>query len=229
MIHIVFEGLDGTGKSTLIKEVYQKLHSEGSFCKWIYQTKEPGLDTTFQPGVSNKRPGVDLREIVLNNKSLTPLEKELLFYVDASQHRRFIEAQDKAIVISDRGLWSHYAYLYGMMKTTRLNWEEYKLLKSLINLVCPKPDAVVYLKGDLALMSERLGGKEKDSIESLGEAFYENVENQYEDLAANPQSLLLTLNARNSIDNNMQTVVQWLKDNFSYEELITGCRQLSET
>src|SRR6185369_10790042 len=102
---ITIEGLDGTGKSTLASALTEAMALDGGFNRWLYQTKEPGLATKLGKQEFN-RPGIDIRTPVLNDRQLTPFERELMFYVDASQHRRFIENQGGAIVVSDRGLWS---------------------------------------------------------------------------------------------------------------------------
>lgn len=226
MIHIVVEGLDGTGKSTLVKALHERMSADQSFCQWIYATKEPGLDAVVSPGLPIKRPGLDLREIVLNNGSLTAIERELLFYVDASQHRRFIEAQGNAIILSDRGLWSHLAYLKATMKTKQMDYEHYHALRALINLVCPKPNLFIYLRGDTKLMKERSLSKKKDIIESNSDDFFETVSETYEFLSSNYSDSLITLNARNSTSHNVETVITSLKEIYSYEELKSGNLQL---
>lgn len=223
-ILITVEGLDGTGKSTLVSALHERIQADQSFPKWVYQTKEPGLMAKSSGNLLFNRPGVDLRNIVLTNPSLTAFERELLFYVDASQHRRFINAQEDAMVLSDRGLWSHLAYAYATMKTRQMSYEQYLLAQALIAEVCPKPNVVVYLRGSLALMKARLADKTKDLIESNGDSFFENVLAEYEDLAVDPTSAksLLILDAENSTSHNVELVLKYLKETFTDEELRAG-------
>lgn len=223
MIHIVVEGLDGTGKSTLVKSLHEKMLADPSFCRWIYADKEPGLAVNAMAGMSFNRPGIDVRSVVLTDKSLSAIERELMFYVDASQHRRFINNQKDAIIISDRGLWSHYAYLYATMKMKQMTYEEYLVCKQLIKLVCPRPDLMIYLQGDLALMKERNANKTKDLIESNKDEFFEWVSLTYDEYSIEPKGLhALTLDARNSSLQNVETVITYLKEVFTHEELKTG-------
>lgn len=224
MIHIVIEGMDGTGKSTLTKALFERLCGDGNVCRWVYQTKEPGLQTACSPGISFIRPGLDVREIVLNDKNLTALERELLFYVDASQHKRFIDNQGSAVVVSDRGLWSHYAYLYATMKTKQINYEDYLILKNLVNRICPKPSAVIYLKGSVELMKERNANKIKDVIESSGDDFFNFVQLAYEELEIEPKGcdVRLVLDARNSTCKNVDAVISFLREVYTDEELKSG-------
>ncbi len=225
MIQIVIEGLDGTGKSTLATSLRDKLASLTAV--WVYQTKEPGVAVRTQ-GQEFNRPGINVRDIVLTDKGLTPLERELLFYVDASQHKRFIENQGSAIVVSDRGLWSHYAYLYATMKTKQISYDEYLTLKKLVDITCRKPEVLVYLKGDIELMKARNAGKTKDVIESNKDEFFEAVADKYAELASNQLKRLLVLDATNSTSHNVEAVIDWLKEEFTNEELATGNLELCQ-
>lgn len=217
---ITIEGLDGTGKSTLAAALTESMALDPSFTQWIYQTKEPGLTTVLNK-ISFNRSGMDIRSAVLNDKSLTPLERELMFYVDASQHRRFIENQQEAIIVSDRGLWSHFAYLRATLKTGQMDYRSYAVCRDVIELTCPLPDRVIYLKGDLQLMEERNRGKAKDVIESNGLEYFGHVLETYEDLAFENEKCLV-LNASNSTSQNVELVIKFLKEAFTNEQLRSG-------
>lgn len=216
---ISIEGLDGVGKSTLASELVNKLSTDNEIAPWVYLSKEPGSKWT---GI-----GPEIRKMVLETPEFKPIERELLFYVDASIHARFVDNQRDALIVSDRGLWSHLAYLRGYLKTKQIDHEDYSLCRKLIDRACRKPDAVIYLRGDLALMEARLAGKEKDVIEQNGKAFYEAVFETYEDLSNNACLPLLTLDATASIGQNIIKVVSWLKNEaFTREELKQGNREV---
>lgn len=221
MIHLAIEGLDGTGKSTLAASLQETMLNDPSFTRWIYLTKEPGLDVKTMQGVSFLRPGVDVRSMVLTDTSLTALERELLFYIDASQHRRFIDNQGSAIVISDRGLWSHYAYLKATMKTGQMDYLLYSICRDLIDNLCAVPTRTIYLKGDLELMKKRNEGKKKDLIESNKDSYFAQVLDCYEDLAFENEKALI-LSAYDSTSKNVEAVINWLKKEFNHEQLRTG-------
>ncbi len=195
---ITFEGIDNMGKTTVMKEL-SKAHFTGLY------TKEPG-----SPSVTLN---TQLREMVLTNKSLTAFERELLFYVDASQHRRWIKAQVNSRVISDRGLLSHLAYLYGTLKTGQMDYEQYGLCKRIIKESCAIPDAIIYFDGDLDLMKYRQLG-EGDLIESSGMEFYSYVLTQYEDLIIAAQvekTPVLVLDPRASIQTNVNKSCEFIQ------------------
>lgn len=222
-ILIAIEGLDGSGKSTLAKGLASELSNHPEFYPWVYLSKEPGSMWT---GV-----GPEIRRMVLETPDFKPFERELLFYVDASLHARFINNQKNAIIVSDRGKWSHLAYIRGYLKSKQMNYEEYSLGKKIIDQVCMEPDCVVYLDADLGLMQERLAGKEKDAIERNGEEFFSAVLDTYKDLVRDWEwegRRILTLSASDSTDKNIMKVVEYLKEVFDHGQLKTGDREICQ-
>lgn len=215
---ITLEGLDGTGKSTLAQSLVEEMSQQrSSFYPWIYSSKEPGSPWT---GL-----GPQLRQLVLETPDLRPIERELMFYVDASMHARFIDNQQNAIIVSDRGKWSHFAYLKGYLKTKQIDWDEYSLCKKFIDLLCAEPDCVVYLKGSLALMKDRLASKQKDAIESNGSEFFSAVLDTYGELVSDRQRTgkpTLVLEATDSTCHNRLKVLSYLKEVFNEQQLIEG-------
>ena len=75
MAFIVFEGIDGSGKSSLLKLFTEKLQNYGIH---FVQTKEPG----------GTEIGRQIRNLLLekNNTKLNPLSETLLYYADRQQH-----------------------------------------------------------------------------------------------------------------------------------------------
>lgn len=198
---VAVEGIDGCGKSTLVKELSNKIS--------CLTTKEPG--SPHLP-VNQK-----IREMVLHSKDLTPFQRELMFYTDAVGHKEFIKKQE-GLVISDRSIMTHLAYVYGYMKTKMLgtnpdeNYSRYILCKTLIRETCADPEAVIYLEGDLPLMKERMQ-REKDAIESLPSEYFAYVLAQFDDLLIErrlKQKPTLVLSARNSIKHNLDVSLNWL-------------------
>lgn len=160
---VLLEGLDGTGKSTLARKIADRYED-------VKLIKEPG---------SGLYP---VREIVLNNPEIPAMTKELLFMADAAEVKRLYGSRCD-LVVCDRGLWSHEAYQYGLLKTGELDADELNILKRLIKTNCTPPDLVVYLSGSLELMEERLAGTPKDAIESKGSEFFKHVLEKYEEIA----------------------------------------------
>jgi thymidylate kinase len=215
MILINFEGLDGTGKSTLVKAVSAALGV-------------PNI-TTKEPGSPHIPVNTQIRELVLNDRSLTPLARELLFYADAKMHKDFLNSKTD-IFLSDRGLWSHKAYLRGYLKTQQIDYDDYDSCKRMISLCCQEPDAIIYLRGSLDLMKERSKDKQLDAIETNNSSFYRAVLDTYEDLCVAAEwngDRLLMLNAEDSVDNNVKAVITFIHENFRPNQFETKDPSLS--
>ena len=100
-VFIVFEGIDGSGKSTHIKALAEELRSQGY---GVLQTSEPSRD----------RIGNFIRRYAERNDSrLTSETEALLFAADRFEHVKTViepALRRGRIVISDRYLYSSLAY-----------------------------------------------------------------------------------------------------------------------
>lgn len=100
-VFIVFEGIDGSGKSTHIKALAEELRDRGYS---VLQTSEPSRD----------RIGNFIRRYAERNDSrLTPETEALLFAADRFEHVKTViepTLRRGRIVISDRYLHSSLAY-----------------------------------------------------------------------------------------------------------------------
>jgi dTMP kinase len=100
-VFIVFEGIDGSGKSTHIKALAEELRGRGYS---VLQTSEPSKD----------RIGNFIRRYAERNDSrLTPETEALLFAADRFEHVKTViepALRRGRIVISDRYLYSSLAY-----------------------------------------------------------------------------------------------------------------------
>ena len=92
-MYILFEGIDGCGKSTQIELLRSKLNA--------IVTKEPG-----GTGLGEK-----LREILLHSDVKSKEAELLLFLADRAEHfKEIIEPNLDKIILSDRGFISGIAY-----------------------------------------------------------------------------------------------------------------------
>jgi dTMP kinase len=102
-VFVVFEGIDGSGKSTIVGLVKQKLLDAG---KTVWTTAEPTAR---------------MRKILEDNPdSYEPVSLFLLFTYDRYNHQREIIKRlgDHDVVISDRYILSSYAYQGSSMSGT---------------------------------------------------------------------------------------------------------------
>lgn len=140
---IVFEGLDGSGKSTQIKRLAQRLRDLG---RRAYVTAEPTTSVT----------GGLIRDALTGNFQRDACELTGLFLADRITHnvnpiwgiRKFLnEGMD---IICDRYYYSSFAY---QGAETNLNWVMD------CNLKCPeiiKPDLCIFLDVDPARCQNRM-------------------------------------------------------------------------
>ncbi|MBU0762141.1 MAG: dTMP kinase [Candidatus Altiarchaeota archaeon] len=123
---IVFEGVDGCGKSTHAKLLTQWLRKRG---KNVFYTAEP----------TNGEVGVLIRKILSGKITADPKTLALLFTADRAQHVLEIEKHLRKghIVVSDR--YYHSTVAYQAAQGIDRNW----LLK--LNNFAPNADIVLYL------------------------------------------------------------------------------------
>ena len=102
---VVFEGVDGSGKTTIINEVYKHFNEMDSMRGQVAATREPGGNPISE----------QIREIILskNNSEITPITEMLLFAASRSQ---FIQStlkpllKSSKLVLSDRYYYSSLIY-----------------------------------------------------------------------------------------------------------------------
>lgn len=127
-ILIAIEGIDGSGKTTLAKNLYSSL-------------KQQGFNTLFTKEPGDSELGKEIRELVCTqNIAISPRAQYLLFAADRAQHftERIIPAlKDNALIICDRLADSSLAYQgYGngsdieMIKTVNA-WSMHAIIPNL--------------------------------------------------------------------------------------------------
>ncbi len=196
---IVFEGIDGSGKSTQIRRFAQG-HD---------------FDVTFQFGATEV--GGAIRSILLDptNGHLDDRTEALLIIADKAQHVSEIvrPALDSGrTVLSDRYCASTLAYQgYGRGLDLRLLDEMMQFATQGL-----EPDLTVLLDINVAAARERLGDQH-DRIESTGIEFFQRVRDGYLELAAQHPDSWVVVDAEGSVDEvaaRVASVVDdWLSQN----------------
>jgi len=179
---IVFEGIDGSGKSTQVRRLAQR-HD---------------FDVTFQFGATDV--GSAIRSILLDpdNDRLDDRTEALLIVADKAQHVSEIvqpALADGRTVISDRYCASTLAYQgYG-------RGLDLQMLDSMMDFATQglEPDLTVLLEIDVEAALDRLGDQ-RDRIESAGIDFYQRVRNGYLELAAQHPEVWVVVDAEPSVD-----------------------------
>lgn len=168
---ITFEGIDGSGKTTQIKLLKEKLADEGHDAAVF---REPGGTE-----ISEK-----IREILLDvNHKMNPVTELLLFSAARSQlvAEKVVPLQQSGtVVILDRFYDSTTAYQgYGRRSLSLKNIRKINEIASHQH----EPDLTFYMKISLEEAEKRTKNKQKDRMELSGDEFYQNVIKGFDSLA----------------------------------------------
>ena len=204
---IVFEGIDGCGKTTQINEIfnwlsYSSLISNNSS---IIKTREPGGSLL----------GQKLRDLILSNNndnSPTSLTELLLYAADRTEHVAKIIApslEKGDWILSDRFSGSTLAYQgYGRNIDA-------EIIKKLEIIACQgeKPDITFLLDISPEESIARRKNQIPDRIESEGINFLRKVNNGFKEIAKKNNWIVIT--ASNSKENITNTIKNILIEKFS--------------
>jgi dTMP kinase len=135
---IVFEGIDGSGKTTQSKRLRQHFMQQGLACDWF---REPG----------ESRAGRRIRELAMNDQHLTPEEELALFIEDRLENIQTNILSNLALghrVILDRYYFSSVCYqgARGLDPQDILNRHSF----------APRPDLAFYIDVGVKAALERI-------------------------------------------------------------------------
>ena len=184
---IVFEGIEGTGKTYQINKLYKNLKKEKLD---VIKTREPGGSPTAE----------QIRKLIFSSKSVK-FDKLTDFYLmNAARNEHFkntlFPAKKKnKIVISDRFTDSTYAYqVIGKKIDKKINLMNQKyILKNF------KPNLTIVLKANFNTISSRIKKrKNNNKFDKLRNNFYKKAQNAYLSLAKNNKSYLIFDSSNNT-------------------------------
>ena len=185
---IAFEGIDGSGKTTLSKLLHETLREKNIPSVWTY---EPYNDR--------------IREILKKDK-LDPWSETFLFLADRREHvLKFIEPNLKKglWVVSDRFYLSTLAYQgYGR----GLPLEKLRELNRLAVQNC-EPDLWVYIDIPIDVALERLKKRKRDHFEDGN--FLKKVKEGFEKLIGERKNVL-KLNGVRAPEENLRELLNFL-------------------
>jgi len=201
---ITFEGIDGSGKSTLISAIRERLLEKGIKEEKILITKEPG-GTDFAEL---------LRDVLAKKVDREPLAELFALLSARYDHtkRKIIPAlREGKIVICDRYSDSTFAYqVFG-------KGLEYYIVTHLNKIASLKlkPDLTILIDLDPKIALERLKDK-RDHYEGLGLEFFERVRYGYLALAKRANKRIKVIDGSRSFEDVLNDA--W----FYVENLIFG-------
>ena len=175
-MYILFEGIDGAGKSTQIARL------AAAFPQAIV-TKEPG----------GTKLGENLREILLKENGLDKRAEILLFLADRAEHfGKIIKPNSNKMILSDRGFVSGMAYA---LAGGNFSFEELLSLNKFA-LQGNFPQKIVFFKADENTLRSRLGSRAKmDGIEARGFAYLLRVQDAMEEILQKLDVRYVTIDA----------------------------------
>ena len=162
-MYILFEGIDGAGKSTQIARL------AAAFPQAIV-TKEPG----------GTKLGENLREILLKENDLDKRAEILLFLADRAEHfGKIIKPNLDKMILSDRGFVSGMAYA---LAGGNFSFEELLSLNKFA-LQGNFPQKIVFFKADESTLRSRLDSRaQMDGIEARGFSYLLRVQDAMEEI-----------------------------------------------
>ena len=200
-LFIVFEGLDGSGKSTQQQLLNDKLQSDKisniSF-------REPGSTVI----------GEKIVKILQSDQKLSPLSELLLFYVSRSA---IIEEKIKPalenydVVICDRYFYSSIAYQgYGReMNIDFINQINDEVVKNII------PDLIFYMDINWEEKKKRKGININDRFEKEDRVFHNKVRSGYKSMAKKDSDKWKIIDAEENIENISSCIYETVKYNLN--------------
>ena len=195
---IVFEGIEGTGKSHHIKKVANYLTRKK--IKFI-QIREPG-------GSANSE---KIRNLILDNKSSFNKETDLLLYLSARSENVEIIRQNagKKIILIDRFSDSTIAYQhYGMGVNL-------KFIQNINNHLLRniKVDFTFLNTVNLSNMKKRLRLRKKlNRYDKFNSKFYERVQNGFIKISKKNPKKYIKINSNLDIDLNENIILNKIYD-----------------
>ena len=201
-LFITFEGMEGSGKSTQARRLFDSLDLAGFP---VILSREPGGTPI----------GEAVREILINPeyKEMDPLTETFLFAAARRQHVQQVilpQLERGGIVICDRFFDATTAYQAFGHEIPLQDVED-------INAMCAwgaKPDVTVYLDIDTERGLQRVrrryakNGGALDRLERLGPDFFERVAEGYEYAIANGGERFVLVNGDRDEDSVSESVME---------------------
>ena len=186
---IVFEGVEGTGKSYQINKLYRKLKNKKFD---VVKTREPGGSQTAEK----------IRNLIFSNKS-NQFDKLTDFYLMCAARNEHINKflltikKQKKIVICDRFVDSTYAY---QVVANKIN-KKFNSINQKYILKDLKPNLTIVLKSDFKTIFSRIRKRKKiNKFDKLKKNFYKKAQNAFLGRAKNNKSYHVFDSSKNTPD-----------------------------
>ena len=199
---ITFEGIEGSGKSSLIAQL--KKYFKSSKLEAFFSKEPGGTDL-----------GKEIRKILLNPKySFDPTSELLLLLADRAEHVQKIirpNLQKNKLIFCDRYLDSTLAY-----QGSGRNLDKKIIKEMFMVLDFPIPDLTILLDVPVQIGLSRARKRNKlDRFEKEDLNFHENVRRSYLDLAKNDSTRIVIFDSSISEEELFKKAVNLIKSRIS--------------
>lgn len=192
---ITFEGINGSGKSTQAKLLYEKLLVDGYD---VILTKEPSIKNDFCK---------NLRALLVQTKDISKLTELFILYASRNEHiEKTIKPalQDGKIVICDRYIDSSYAYQCCEQPEIK------NLVDTLHNAIGGlMPDITFFIDIPVSVSEERLAplvyeamvaGEGYKKYDELATSHMQKIVNAYKQIATENKDRITTIDGTQSVE-----------------------------
>ena len=192
-MYVIFEGIDGAGKSTQIARL-------AAVFPQAIVTKEPG----------GTKLGENLREILLKENGLDKRTEILLFLADRAEHfGKIIKPNSNKMILSDRGFVSGMAYA---LAGGNFSFEELLSLNKFA-LQGNFPQKIVFFKADESTLRSRLGSRaQMDGIEARGFSYLLRVQDAMEEILQKLDIRYVTIDAAMDEEKITNLIKEFIND-----------------
>ena len=197
-LFIVFEGLDGSGKSTQIKALNDKLKLNNYD---VISLREPGSTEI----------GDKVLEILESSQKLTPIMEFLLFSISRSaiiNEKIMPNLNENKIVLCDRYFYSSIAY-QGSGRNLDNDFI-HKINNKIVDDVVP--DIVFYFDLTWEEKIKRKGIDHSDRFEKEDKLFHENVRKSYLQMAETDSAMWIVIDATLKMDEISEIIYAKISD-----------------
>ncbi|WP_412031806.1 dTMP kinase [Metamycoplasma buccale] len=202
---IVIEGMDGSGKSTIIKMFKKYLLDNNKLDKFVF-TREPG--STFSKEAEK------IRDLILDNENDFSSTVDALLFATSRRINLekgiWPELEKGKVVISDRYWHSSFVY-QGILGKAGL--KEVKKINQ-IATKNTKPNFVIFFDLEPQISIERLTNlrNHMDRLESMNVNYYIKLRKAYWEVINDNPSTFRVIDASCQIDELFEKVINVLKD-----------------
>lgn len=194
-MHILFEGIDGVGKSTQIEIISKIL---------------PNCVKTHEPGATQF--GKKIREILLNGDyDLSKNAEMFLFLADRAEHcDKFLSQNFDKTILCDRGFISGMAYAISNDKNIDAN---FLLELNLFVLGKNLPNAIVLFQADENTIKNRLNARSiTDRIEKRGIEYLLDVQENMLKLISTSSIPHIVIQAQKDTKTITNEILEFIKE-----------------